>query len=240
MNGPLHWLRLGWTDLWARPGPALLHGLAATLFGWALLGVAHDRFWWLAGAFSGFLLVAPIWGSGLYLLSRERAAGRPAGLADVWRLWWRRDPRLVRFGVLLALAGTGWVLTSAALITAWSPQPIERPVDFLRQVVLAPGVGLFEVWLLLGALLAAPVFASSVLTMPMLVDTDRPLAECVRASWAAVAARPGDMALWALLIAVLVLLGMGTAMLGLVVVVPWLGHASWHAYVGLRPEGGGH
>ena len=236
VDGPLRWLRLGWADLWARPVPALLHGLAATLFGWALLGIAHDRFWWLAGAFSGFLLVAPIWASGLYLISRDRAAGRVSGLGDVWRLWWRRDPRLVRFGLLLALAGTGWVLTSAALITGWSPQPIDRPVDFLRHVVLAPGTGLFEVWLLLGALLAAPVFASSVLTMPMLVDTDRPLAECVRASWSAVAARPGEMALWALIIAALVGLGMLAGMLGLVLVVPWLGHASWHAYCGVYPE----
>lgn len=227
---PLHWLRLGWSDLWARPVPALLHGLAATLFGWALLLVAHDRFWWLAGAFSGFLLVAPIWASGLYLISRARARGEVAGLPEVWRLWRRHDPRLVGFGLLLALAGTGWVLTSAALITAWSPHAIGRPVDFLRHVVLAPGTGLFEVWLLLGALLAAPVFASSVLTMPMLVDTDRSLTDCVRASWAAVAARPVEMALWALLIALLVGLGMLTAMLGLVLVVPWLGHASWHAY----------
>lgn len=232
---PLNWLRLGWADLWARPLPSLLHGLAATLFGWALLLVAHDRFWWLAGAFSGFLLVAPIWGSGLYLLSRARARGQTAGLREVWQLWLRRDPRLVRFGLLLALAGTGWVLTSAALITAWSPLAIGRPLDFLRHVVLVPGTGLFEVWLLLGALLAAPVFASSVLTMPMLVDTDRPLVDCVHASWTAVATRPADMALWALLIVLLVGLGMATAMLGLVLVVPWLGHASWHAYAALRP-----
>ncbi len=233
---PLRWLRLGWADLWASPLPALLHGLAATLFGWALLLVAHDRFWWLAGAFSGFLLVAPIWASGLYLISRARARAEVAGLPEVWRLWRRRDPRLVRFGLLLALAGTGWVLTSAALITVWSPQAIGQPVDFLRLVVLAPGVGLFEVWLLLGALLAAPVFASSVLTLPMLVDTDRPLGDCVRASWAAVASRPVEMALWALLIAVLVGLGMATAMLGLVLVVPWLGHASWHAYRSVYPD----
>lgn len=230
MSDVFTWLRKGWADLWALPVPALCHGLAATLFGWTLLLVAHDHFWWLAGAFSGFLLVAPIWASGLYLISRSRARGESAGLAHVWRLWRRRDPRLVLFGLLLALAGTGWVVTSAALITAWSPVSVARPMDFLRGVVLAPEGALFEVWLLLGALLAAPVFASSVLTMPMLVDTDRSLGDCVRASWTAVAARPAVAALWALVIAVLVLLGMATAMLGLIIIVPWLGHASWHAY----------
>ena len=47
--------------------------------------------------------------------------------------------------------GTGWVLTSAGLITLWSPQPIQKPADFLRHVVLVREAGLFEVWLLLGA-----------------------------------------------------------------------------------------
>lgn len=231
---PLLWLRLGWADLRARPGPGLLHGLGMAVFGLLLLAVARDRFWWLAGAFSGFLIVAPILASGLYEISRARAQGRSAGLADVWRLWRSGDRRLVQFGLLLALAGTGWVLTSAALITAWAPAPVERPLDFLRLVVLAPRAGLFEVWVLLGALLAAPVFASSVLAIPLLVDTRLSLGECVRASWRAVAQAPLVMTAWALCIAALVLLGMLTAMLGLIVIVPWLAHASWHAYCSLR------
>ncbi len=231
---PLQWLRLGWADLVAQPLPGLLNGLGMAAFGLLLLALARDRFWWLAGAFSGFLIVAPILASGLYEISRARAQGRQAGLREVWQLWRTRDGRLVRFGLLLALAGTGWVLTSAALITAWSPAPVERPLDFLRLVVLAPHAGLFEAWLLLGALLAAPVFASSVLAIPLLVDTPLPLGACVRASWRAVAQAPLVMGAWALCIAALVLLGMLLAMVGLIVVVPWLAHASWHAYAAMR------
>ena len=139
----------------------MLHGLALALFGWLLLWLARDRFWLLAGAFSGFLIVAPVLATGLYHISRERAAGRKAGLRDVFALWKSFDGRLVRFGVLLGLAGTGWVMASAGLITLWSPTPILKPVDFFRHVVLVKEVGLFEVWLVLGSLLAAPVFASS-------------------------------------------------------------------------------
>ena len=170
---------------------------------------------------SGLLLLASAAPSGLVLLSR--AFDKPMSLAS-------REGRLVRFGLLLGLAGTGWVLTSAGLITLASPTPIEKPLDFLRFVVLAPQPGLFELWLLQGALLATPVYASTVVALPMLVDRPVPVHQAVMASWRAVAAHPGPMVLWALLIAVLVGLGMVLALAGLVVVIPWIAHASWHAY----------
>ena len=70
--------------------------------------------------------------------------------AEAWGGYWS----LVRFGALLSLAGTGWVLTSAALITLLAPQPVHTPMDFVRHVVLAPGGHLFELWLGVGALFA--------------------------------------------------------------------------------------
>ncbi|MBS3996749.1 MAG: DUF2189 domain-containing protein, partial [Hydrogenophaga sp.] len=138
------------------------------------------------------------------------------------------------------LAGTGWVLTSAGLITLWSPEPIHKPLDFLRHVVLVRELGLFEVWLLLGALLAAPVFASTVVALPMLVDTTVPVSMAVAESWRAVANHPIPMALWALVITALAAVGMLTALLGLVVLIPIIAHASWHAYCDLinRPASG--
>lgn len=230
LRSPWRWLALGWADLWRHPVPGLFHGFLLTAVGAALLWLARDRFWLLAGAFSGFLIVAPILATGLYQVSRALSAGRRAGLREVVSLWRSLDARLVRFGLLLGLAGTGWVLTSAGLITLWSPAAILKPMDFLRHVVLAPDLGLFEVWLLLGALLAAPVFASSVVAIPMLVDTSVPVSMAVVASWRAVANHPGPTALWAAVIAVLMGLSMLTALLGLVVCIPWLAHASWHAY----------
>lgn len=233
LMSPLRWLALGWVDLRRNPLPGLLHGLALSAFGWLLLWAARDRFWLLAGAFSGFLIVAPVLATGLYHVSRTCGVGRCVGIKEVLHLWGGGDGRMVRFGLLLALAGTGWVLTSAALVTLMSPEPIHKPVDFLRHVVLARDLGLFEYWLLLGAVLAAPVFASSVVAMPMLVDTSVPVNMAVAASWSAVAEHPLPMALWALLIGALVGLGMVTALLGLVVLVPLLAHASWHAYCDL-------
>ena len=235
---PLRWLAAGWADLRRNPVPGLVHGALITAFGALLLLLARDRFWLLAGAFSGFLIVAPILATGLYAVSREQAQGRHMGLADVLALWRSGDGRLVRFGLLLGLAGTGWVLTSAGLITLGSPTPIEKPMDFLRFVVLAPQLGLFEVWLLQGALLATPVFASTVVALPMLVDQPVPVHTAVGASWRAVAAHPLVLVLWALLIALLVALGMALALLGLVVAIPVIAHASWHAHRDLLADPG--
>ena len=228
---PWHWLALGWRDLWRCPLPGLLHGAAMAAFGALLLALARDRVWLLAGAFSGFLLVAPIVATGLYAVSRELEQGRSAGLRTALAAWRPRDARLVIFGLLLALAGTGWVLTSASLITGFAAEPVNRPADFLRVVVLGEQAFLFEVWLALGGALAAPMFASSVIAIPLLLDRRVTVMDAVLTSVRAVLLNPAPMALWATLIMALTVLGMlATAMVGLVVVVPWLAHASWHAY----------
>jgi len=104
-------------------------------------------------------------------------------------------------------------------------------------VVLAPVPGLFELWLLQGILLATPVYASTVLALPLLVDEPVSVQYAVGASWRAVANHPVALTLWALLIVVLVGLGMLVGMVGLVVVIPWLAHASWHAARALRQGG---
>ena len=238
---PLTWLALGWRDMLRSGSASLVHGLALAVFGMLIAVVAHDRFWLLAGAMSGFLVVAPVLATSFYVLSRTLERGEPAGLAVVLRTWlfWQSSHRskwgndywcLVQFGALLALAGTGWVLVSSALITLLAPVPIRSPIDFITHVVLAPDSTLFALWLALGSLLAAPIFASSVVAMPLLLDRRVGLWQAVLTSWQAVLANPATMALWTALILALTLLGMVPMMLGLAVVMPVLGHASWHAY----------
>ena len=234
---PLRWLALGARDLVRAPWPGLSHGLTLALFGAFVFGLLHDRFWSLAGAFSGFLLVAPVLATGLYAVSRALERGEDRSLAHTMRVaiaaWWPRGPqarRLMSFGALLALAGTGWVLTSAAFVTGFTPAPVNSPADFMRHVVLAEKGLVFETWVLLGGALAAPIFASSVVAIPMLLDRPVAVWDAVLASWRVVLAHPLPMALWAFLVMALTLLGMATFLVGLVLVVPWLAHASWHAY----------
>ncbi|OYU27548.1 MAG: hypothetical protein CFE41_10650 [Burkholderiales bacterium PBB2] len=227
---PLGWLARGWRDMWRCPGASLAHGLAMAIAGAVIVLLARHHFWLLAGAFSGFLLVAPILATGLYVISRDLELGRSPNLHTVLHTWWPRDGRLVVFGVLLAFAGTGWVMTSASLITGFSGHAIREPIDFIRHVVLNEDSHLFEAWLALGALLAAPVFASTLVAVPLLLDRDIGVLGAVFTSWRVVMEYPAPVALWAAIIMLLTLLGMASFMVGLVLVVPLLGHASWHAY----------
>ena len=241
LSRPLHWLLLGWRDMLHCGWISYAHGLVLALVGGAMLAIGHNRFWLLAGAFSGFLVLAPVLATSLYALSRARERGEKADASVVLKTWlnwqdkhfnkWGNDYWcLVQFGALLALAGTGWVITSAALITLLAAVPISTPLEFIEHVVLASNGFLFELWLVLGGMLAAPIFASTAIAMPLLLDRRLTLMQAVYTSWYAVLANPLPMALWAALILGLTLLGLGAALLGLVLVIPLLGHASWHAY----------
>ncbi len=227
---PLGWLAAGWTDLTRCPLPGLAHGAAVAVFGALLIALAGRQFWLLTGAFTGFLLVSPIVATGLYAVSRALERGERPTLLDALRVWRPNDGRLIVFGLLLAFAGTGWVMTSASLITGFASAPVNGPADFLRVVVLAPQGYLFEAWLAMGGVLAAPVFASSVVAIPLLLDRQVGVMAAVLTSWRVVMEHPLPLAFWAALIMGLTGLGMITALLGLIVIVPWLSHASWHAY----------
>jgi len=237
---PLHWLALGFKDLARTPLLSMLHGWVLALFGGVITWVAHDRFWLLVGALSGFMVMAPVLATSLYAMSRAMERGEKVDsqlLIHTWTQWqmrWRHDPdgywSLIRFGVLLGLAATAWVVTSAALITLLSPTPIHTPIDFIRHVVLAKQGYLFEIWMGVGAMMAVPMFASSVIAMPMLLDRRVTVLQAVLTSWKAVLTHPFQMTLWAFLIMGFSLLGMGSLFIGLVFIVPMLGHGSWHAY----------
>jgi uncharacterized membrane protein len=177
----------------------------------------------------------------LYALSRAIERKEKPNFSVVLKTWfnwqnnhfnkWDNDYWcLVQFGALLAAAATGWVMTSAALITLLAPVPINGPLDFVRHVMLAHEGWLFEIWLAVGGVMAAPMFASSVVAMPLLLDRRVTLMQAVLTSWQTVLANPGPMAFWASIIMIFTLLGLGSLMLGLIPVLPMLGHASWHAY----------
>ena len=237
---PLRWLVLGFRDLGHNPWLSIGHGLILAVAGWCFTWLAHDRFWLLASLISGFMVAAPVLATSLYAMSRAIERGERVDLALLVKTWTRWQLKLevqpdsywalIRFGLLLGLAAAGWVVTSSAFIHLMSPVPIHTPLDFLRHVVASREHRLFEQWLALGALMAAPLFASSVVSMPLLLDRRVTVLEAVLTSWKTVLTYPVTMALWAFLLMGFSVLGLFSLYLGLILVVPLLGHASWHAY----------
>ena len=241
---PFVWLGKAFGDIANAPLISLVHGLVLILIGFLIWGVGHNRFWLMAGAFSGFLVMGPIVATSLYAISRALERGEAADFGLIRRTWtqWQSSREssqasgrggywcMVQFGVLLALAATGWVLVSASFITVMSPVPVHTLQDFIHHIVLAQDGQLFVQWMALGSFLAAPIFASSAVALPLMLDRKVTVRQAVLTSWSVVLSNPGPMALWAVLIVLLTLLGLGSYLLGLVIVMPLLGHASWHAY----------
>lgn len=227
---PLQWLRLGWRDFLRTPIAGLAHGAAVALAGWAAILLA-PKAWWLApGAVSGFVLVAPILCIGLYELSRLLGRGASPGLSDAIHAWRRDAAPLVRLGLLLALLGTGWVLVSSLLFWLFVKASITTPLEFIRYAVVGQGHLAFSLWLLAGGLGSALVFAITAISPPLLLGRRVGLRCALLTSVRAVGENPVAMAGWAALILAAIALSFATAMLGFLLAVPVIGHATWHAY----------
>jgi uncharacterized membrane protein len=224
------WIAAGARDLARVPLTGLAQGLLVAAGGWAVIVLAQ-RYWWLApGAFSAFAIVGPILCTGLYELSRMLGRGQQPGAVDVLHAW-RRDARpLVQLGLVLAAIALAWVLASAVLFTAFAPAPLASPTAFLRYAAVEQGNLLFTLWLMLGGLTAAVVFALTAVSPPLLLGRRVGLRCALLTSVRAVGENPLPMALWAGFILLAIGASLATAMLGFVFTVPLIGHATWHAY----------
>ncbi|HNH35863.1 MAG TPA: DUF2189 domain-containing protein [Rhodocyclaceae bacterium] len=228
---PLAWLAAGWRDLWHGPGVSLFWGLVASAGGLAIFAVTTRLPWLFPAAVSGFMLVAPLLGTSLYELSRRYEHGEPAGFVQSLAVWRRKSPAMIGFGLMLLIAGTAWQVVSVVMVALLYKGGALAPLDLVLEVVLNPAnASFFLGYVLVGGVLAAFVFALSVISMPMLVDRDCGVSAALSTSISAVSENPVPMVFWAICIMCLAGIGLVTAFLGLVVILPWLGHASWHAY----------
>lgn len=228
---PLRWLALAWRDIERCPTPGALHGLLLALVSGGWIALHREDFWWIVAMVASCMMIAPLLAVGLYDISRRLERGEEPTLSHTFAIWFSGDARLIRFGVLLGLTALAWLMCSAFLVKWLVPSNVVTPADFVRMVVLQPEGLLFEIWMVMSGFMAAPVFASSVVTLPLLLDHPTlTLGQAIRTSWRVVATNPTQMAWWALLLSLFTTLGIGSMLLGLLLVVPMLGHASWHAY----------
>ncbi len=226
---PLHWLALGWRDMRRAGMPSLIHGVIVALGGLLALALAERHWQLLPGVLSGFLLVGPILATGLYALSRRLDEGERAGFGDVLAAWRCGCRSFVLMGLMLVAFATVWVALSATLFHFFVMEEVDDARAFLRYAVVQPD-HLFMLWTILGGLVAALVFALTVVSLPLMLDRRIPFDASLRASIHTVAENPLPMAVWAVLIMVATGLSMATLMVGFVLSIPVIGHATWHAY----------
>jgi uncharacterized membrane protein len=228
-------LAKGWEDFAAMPTHAVflcaiypLVGilLASVTFGYALLPLLYP----LA---AGFTLVGPLAAISLYELSRRREAGLdPSAMMHMEILRSRSIGAIMALGLLLLLIFLVWIAAANAIYVAnfgyASPESLQ---GFIRDLfTTSAGWNLIVVGNMVGFLFAVLVLSISVVSFPLLLDRDVGVAVAISTSVRAVLANPVPMAAWGLIVAALLLLGTLPAFLGLTVVLPVLGHATWHLY----------
>ena len=228
---PLHWLRAGWADLRANPLPSLAYGLLFALGGDLIILAVLDQPHLISVAVSGFFLVAPLLAAGLYELSRSHAQGEKLLFIDSLRCVRRNGQSLALFGLLLGLTMLFWERVSAVTFALAAIDSPAMASAYLSDIILSGEHLAFTLsWLAAGGLLAFFIFALSLVAVPMMLDHDTDVVTAMMTSLRAFSKNVGPLLLWAGLIVALTLFGFATLLFGLVVIMPILGHASWHAY----------
>jgi uncharacterized membrane protein len=228
-------LRKGWDDLAAMRSDVMFACLLYPLMGALLLAVAArgNLTHLLFPVLSGFALVGPVAALGLYELSRRREAGMPVGWGAMFEvLRSPRFPRIVMLSLFNGVIFMAWLMLADAIYSMTLGPDVPADIGALLREVATTSAGwaLAVIGTAVGFVLAAAVLAVSVVSFPLLLDRDASLPMAVMTSVRVARDNPAVIAVWGLLVAGLLALGTIPALLGLIVVLPLLGHATWHLY----------
>ncbi|MBK1724510.1 DUF2189 domain-containing protein [Thiocystis violacea] len=230
---PVEWLRQGFADLKAAPFLSSVYGLVVAGCGglFAYLAADADAFFLVPFLFSGFLIIAPVLSLGLMALAKLREAEQSRDGAAIRRLLDLNRSSIAMMGIFLLLIFVNWVMLSNLVYGGVFHQvtPTYERVQPLP-VMFSESLPFLLVYGGIAIVLAALVFRITALSVPMMLDQKVDAFNAAFASWRAVGENWRPMSLWALIIAALCTLGFITYFIGLIVIIPWLGYASWHAY----------
>jgi uncharacterized membrane protein len=226
---PLRWLRLGWRDFVRAPAIGLFYGACFTGMGLAIAWAFVNSPQWVLALCGGFLLLGPFLAIGLYDVSRSLERGEVPSLAKTLTAWNKNLGALLLYlGVLLVLEML-WS-RSALVVFALSFNTLPHNHSTLGLLLDPKNIQFVLTYLAVGAVFAGLIFATSVISIAMIMDRATDGISAGITSVRVCLAYPLVMFLWGALITLLVVLAMLPWFAGLLIVGPVLGHASWHAY----------
>jgi uncharacterized membrane protein len=226
---PFVWLYRGWRDM--RSAVSLGYGALIVAMGWTLLVFCGIHPYLVAAAISGFLLVGPLMSAGFCEISRRYSQGQTANFDQSLDGFGRNPSALFEFGVILAICALVWFGISALMLgTVFHVAAPDVRETLYRGFLESTNRTQVLAYIAVGGVLAAAVFAVSVVAIPLMIDRHANAGQAMRASVKAVFANIPAMIVWGALITILTAIGYAPLLFGLLFTAPLLGHATWHAY----------
>lgn len=226
---PLAWLKMGWADMMKHPLPSLMYGVLIAAIGGVLLLASAQNAHLFTTAITGFLLLAPLGAAGIYELTSERDEGRETSFTQSIHDLYKNGGQLAFLGVILAMVAIAWERASAILFALmFSGELISS--GSIWATLTGDMLPFTLVWAAAGFVLACLVFALSAVSIPLLADREVDSVTAMMTSLRAVSENIPAMTIWAAILVSLTAIGFATYLIGLVVIFPLLGHATWYAY----------
>ncbi|MDX9885570.1 DUF2189 domain-containing protein [Thauera sp.] len=228
---PMQWLRMGWSDMRDNLGASLSYGVILAAIGYVILSYAANKPYLFMAAISGFMLIGPIAAAGLYEISRRYEKGEKISFVGSIRGLARNADGLAMFGAFLAVALIAWERLSAIMFALFYRGEVSDVTNFVSGI-LGSGSNLYfmAAYIIVGAVLALVVFSLSAIAIPMVMDRESDTVTAAMTSLRAVQVNFDTMLLWAVMIVALIGVGFASMMIGMVILLPLVGHATWHAY----------
>lgn len=227
---PFEWLAKGAADLARQPGASIFYGSCFAIMG-LLLSIVFNHASHLTSALvCGFLLLGPFLALGLYDLSRQREKGLSPMLAHSLLAVQHNAGSIGIFALVLVIIFLVWARASLIVFALFYTSEMPSVSRFLQQVVGLQNAEFLMAYAVVGLIFASLVFGSSVVAMPLMLDRRQDAVTSILASLIALGRNPLPMLVWAVIIVLLTVAGFTTLFLGLVILMPLIGHATWHAY----------
>lgn len=229
-RAPLRWIRRGFADLMSCPIPSLFYGFCFAGMGLLVTLVFEHAYEYTMAVTSGFLLLGPFLAMGLYEISHRRELGHRCALGPSLVVWKRNAGNLGIFAVVLGVVFLVWARASLIMFALFYTSEVPNLTGFLSQFVKMENLEFLAVYFGVGLIFATIVFAVSVVSIPLMLDRNQDAITSMLASIGTLFRNPGPLMIWAAIIVALTTVGFLTFHLGLVVLMPVIGHATWHAY----------